>query len=123
MEQMKDVVVLSKEKYEALKREAEAGKSKTGMTTSNKVLVVLAVLTVVFIAVMVAVFCAFQTVPDTLIAGVFALIGGECGVLGWIKTTKEKRQERAWQQQDRKQEREELALAAQNQPAQSPDDV
>lgn len=116
MEQLKDVVVLPKGEYEALKRAAESGKPKSRMNTSTKALIVLAIITVIFIAVMVAVFCAYRSVPDTLVAGFFALIGGECGVLGWIKTTKERRQERAWQQEDRERQREELALAVQNPP-------
>lgn len=29
-------------------------------------------------------------IPDTLCQCVFALLGGECGVMGWIKTNKDK---------------------------------
>ena len=45
---------------------------------------------VVFIVVMIAVFLRMGAVPDTLIVSVFAFFGLECGVMGWIKTTKTK---------------------------------
>ena len=45
-------------------------------------------------------------IPDTLCQCVFALLGGECGVMGWIKTTKDKQQDRKWQKQDEKEGRE-----------------
>ena len=40
-------------------------------------------------------------IPDTLCQCVFALLGGECGVMGWIKTTKDKQQDRKWAEEDR----------------------
>ena len=51
--------------------------------------------------------------PDTLITCVFATLGGECGILGWIKTTKEKKQDRRWQLADMRREKEEAERIAQ----------
>lgn len=36
----------------------------------------------------------------TLTTCVFAALGGECGVMGWIKTTKTRQQERKWSKED-----------------------
>ena len=35
---------------------------------------------------------------------VFAALGGECGAMAWIKTTKDRRTERVWQLQDQARE-------------------
>lgn len=45
----------------------------------------------------------YQTggIPDTLCTCVFAICGGECGVMGWIKTTKERQRERQYELEDR----------------------
>lgn len=51
--------------------------------------------------------------PDTLVTCVFATLGGECGILGWIKTNKDKRQDRRWQREDMKREREAMEQAMQ----------
>lgn len=51
--------------------------------------------------------------PDTLVTCVFATLGGECGILGWIKTNKDKRQDRRWQREDMKREREAMEQAVQ----------
>ena len=55
----------------------------------------------------------YGSVPDTLITCVFATLGGECGILGWIKTTKEKKQDRRWQLADMRREKEEAERIAQ----------
>lgn len=47
-------------------------------------------------------------VPDTLVNCVFVALAGECGIMGWIKTSKEKNKDRRWQLEDRKRERENL---------------
>ena len=47
-------------------------------------------------------------VPDTLVNCVFAALAGECGIMGWIKTSKEKNKDRKWILEDRKQEKEDL---------------
>lgn len=65
-------------------------------------LVMVLALTVAFIIAMIVLFAKYQCVPDTLITGFFALVGGECGVLGWIKASKERKRERRYELEDRK---------------------
>ena len=45
-------------------------------------------------------FKQYGMVPDTLVTCAFAALTGECGVMGWIKTSKVKHQERRWQKED-----------------------
>lgn len=69
------------------------------------VLIVIAVTLVIFTTAMIITFCMFQSVPDTLITCVFAAATGECGVMGWIKTTKERQETRKWELEDREAEK------------------
>lgn len=64
-------------------------------------LLAILITTLIFIAVMTATFWRFQAVPDSLVAGFFAMVGGECGILGWIKSSKERRRERGYELEDR----------------------
>ena len=66
----------------------------------NIILVVLAVALVAFTWEMIELFKQYGMVPDTLVTCVFAALTGECGVMGWIKTSKVKHQERRWQKED-----------------------
>lgn len=73
--------------------------------TPNKIDIFLAsifVLTVAFIVAMIVLFAMYQCVPDSLIAGFFGFVGGECGIMGWIKTAKERKRERRYEIEDRK---------------------
>lgn len=72
------------------------------MKTLDIVLVIVGILLVFFTIAMIFVFCYTGSVPDTLITCFFATLGGECGICGWIKTTKERTQERQWQLEDEK---------------------
>lgn len=40
---------------------------------------------------------------------VFATLGGECGIMGWIKTTKDRNRERKWEQEDKQEAKAEAA--------------
>ena len=51
---------------------------------------------------MILLFEKYGSVPDTLITCVFAALAGECGIMGWIKTTKEKNKDREWFLEDEK---------------------
>lgn len=75
--------------------------------TMDVVLVFVAIALVVFTAVMIGLFKEQGSIPDTLCTCVFAALGGECGAMAWIKTTKEKKQDRAWTLEDRAQEKKE----------------
>lgn len=68
----------------------------------DRILLLLGLFLLAFIVTMIVVFVFCGSVPDSLIAGVFALCGGECGVMGWIKNRKEQLQSRKWELEDRK---------------------
>lgn len=77
---------------------------KKKLGTMDIVLVVIAVFLLVFVAVMTWLYYKTGGIPDTLCTGVFAICGGECGIMGWIKTTKERHRERQYELEDREQE-------------------
>ena len=60
------------------------------MKTSNVVLIIIGTLTIIFTIVMIVLFWTHYSVPDTLITCWFGAVAGECGFLGWIKTSKVK---------------------------------
>lgn len=70
----------------------------------NLILILIGVALLSFTAVMIWLFITAGSIPDTLVTCVFAVLGGECGVMGWIKTAKEKAKDRAWAQEDKKEE-------------------
>lgn len=72
----------------------------SGVGTMNVILLVCGVILVLFTLEMIDLFKQYGMVPDTLITCVFAALTGECGVMGWIKTSKVKHQERRWQKED-----------------------
>lgn len=74
---------------------------KKNLRTMDIVLIFIALMLLVFVAVMVLLYCHTGGIPDTLCTCVFAACGGECGVMGWIKTTKERQRDRKYELQDR----------------------
>lgn len=81
---------------------AKEKKPKVG--TMDIILVVIAVMLVTFTVEMIRIYRETGAIPDTLCTCVFATLGGECGAMAWIKTTKERRIEREWQLQDQARE-------------------
>lgn len=79
-------------------------KEKNKAGTMNVVLVVIGIFLIAFIVVMLALYYLTGGIPDTLCTCVFAICGGECGIMGWIKTTKEKNQDRKFTLEDREYE-------------------
>nr|WP_325304903.1 hypothetical protein [uncultured Dysosmobacter sp.] len=75
------------------RRVAEAGKKKMG--TMDKVLVLEGVILVAYTVAALAVFWHTGGEPSTLTACVFGVCGLENGVMGWIKTNKDKAAEAA----------------------------
>ena len=73
--------------------------------TMDIILVVLGIALAIFTVAMIALFCLYQSTPDTLIGCVFAAITGECGIMGWIKNNKERQETRRWELEDRKAEK------------------
>lgn len=65
------------------------------------VLIFVGIALVVFTVEMIRIYREFGTEPTTLEVSVYGLLGGECGIMGWIKTTKERYRERKWQQEDK----------------------
>lgn len=76
-------------------------KKKPSVNKIDKMLALLFLTVLIFIAAMTRVFCVYGAVPDSLVVGFFAMSGGECGVLGWIKQSKERRRERQYELEDR----------------------
>ena len=69
--------------------------------TMNLILVIIGVTLLVFTVSMIHLFKVYGAIPDTLVTCVFATLGGECGVMGWIKTSKDRIKERTMELQDR----------------------
>lgn len=62
--------------------------------TMDFILIMIAVFLLIFVGIMLVLYVRTGGIPDTLCTCVFGACGGECGVMGWIKTTKEKQKER-----------------------------
>lgn len=77
---------------------------KRQIRTMDVVLVIIAVFLLVFIGIMLWMYYLTGGIPDTLCTCVFTVCGGECGVMGWIKTTKERYQDRKNELEDREHE-------------------
>jgi hypothetical protein len=79
------------------------GKKKpTGIM--DRILVLIAVLLIAFSMAMIVIYIKTGGIPDTLCTCVFSVCGGECGVMGWIKTNKDKQRDREDELEDRKNE-------------------
>jgi len=70
--------------------------------TLNIVLICVGLFFVWFNYQMLEIFKLCGAIPETYACAVIAAIIGECGICGWIKTTKEKRMQREWDKEDRK---------------------
>lgn len=81
--------------------DTEKPSQKSSIGTMNVILIIVGVSLLAFTVAMIQLFREYGAVPDTLITCVFAALGGECGVMGWIKTTKERNKERKWEQEDK----------------------
>ncbi|MCD7805669.1 MAG: hypothetical protein LUH03_11120 [Oscillospiraceae bacterium] len=88
---------------------------KSGLGTMDIILIIVGASLLCFTVCMIYLFTVYGSIPDTLCSCVFAALGGECGIMGWIKTTKDKRRDREWQKADE-------AEARQNAKADSPGD-
>ncbi len=75
-------------------------KNKT--RTMDIILVLIAIALLAFTIVMIHLFKETGSVPDTLVTCVFTVLGGECGAMAWIKTTKERTKEREWSVEDQR---------------------
>ena len=89
-----------KRKKKKKPEEQPAKDAKPKINKMDIILIIIAVTLFVFTVKMISLFEQYQSVPDTLITAVFAVCGGECGVMGWIKTNNERYRERQWQLED-----------------------
>ena len=74
------------------------------MKTMDVILIIVGAALAAFTVLMVVIYCVTGGIPDTLCTCVFAALGGECGVMGWIKTTKERMRERQYELEDKQNE-------------------
>lgn len=79
-------------------------KKKKKIKTMDVILVVIAVALLLFTVEMILLYRETGAIPDTLCACVFTALGGECGAMAWIKTTKERQKDRKWQVEDQDRE-------------------
>lgn len=94
--------------------EPQMNAKKKGVKTMDLILVIIGVSLVWFTHRMLTLYETTGGIPDTLCQCVFALLGGECGVMGWIKTTKDKQQDRKWAEEDRQRMEREAQQPAQD---------
>lgn len=90
-------------KRETAKKRSRSERKRMG--TMNLILIIMFLCLTSFTITMIWLFTMFGSVPDTLITCVFTALAGECGIMGWIKTTKERTRERKWEKQDQREAR------------------
>lgn len=72
--------------------------------TLNLVLILVGTFFVWFNWQMILTFRMYGSMPETYACAVVAATIGECGICGWIRTNKDKRQDREWQKNDLKEQ-------------------
>lgn len=85
---------------------------KSSLGVMDIILIIVGISILLFTVAMIKLFREYGAVPDTLVTCVFATLGGECGIMGWIKTTKDRNKERKWEVEDKQEAKKE----AQEQP-------
>ena len=95
------------------KNENAKKSSRKSIGTMNIILIIVGIFLVLFTLKMISLFETYGMVPDTLINCVFVALAGECGIMGWIKTSKEKNKDRRWLLEDREQEKQDIWAAPQ----------
>lgn len=79
--------------------------SRKKKKTFNKMdffLLVDLLLIIIFTGIMIWLYLQSYAIPDTLCTCVFGVLGGELGIMGWIKSNKEKAEARKQELEDRK---------------------
>lgn len=80
-------------------------RAKKRIRTMDLILIFIGVVLVAFTIDMRSLYRATGAIPDTLCTCVFGLLGGECGAMAWIRTTKERHRERSYELHDREDQR------------------
>lgn len=70
--------------------------------TLNIVLICVGLFFVWFNCQMLEMFKLVGSIPETYACAVIAATIGECGICGWIRTNKDKKQSRDWEKEDQK---------------------
>lgn len=104
IEKLKKENRLLREQNRELRRKIRKLKKAARLGKMDVILIFVAITLLVFTVVMIYLYRETGAIPDQLCICVFAVLGGECGAMAWIKTTKERRTEREWQLQDREHE-------------------
>ena len=78
---------------------------KRALKTMDLILVLVFTILVAFTVTMIVLFTRYGQTPDTLITCVFGALAGECGIMGWIKTSKVRHEDRQWMKEDREEAR------------------
>lgn len=81
-------------------------RSRNRLGVMDIILIVVGISLLAFTVTMIGIYRECGGVPDTLVTCVFATLGGECGIMGWIKTTKDRNKERRWEQDDKREAQE-----------------
>lgn len=74
--------------------------SKIG--TLNLILIIVGAFFVWFNFQMLDIYRQYAAIPETYACAVIAATIGECGICGWIRTNKDRKQERKWEKEDQK---------------------
>lgn len=59
-------------------------------------------LIIIFTGIMIYLYVTTLSIPDTLCVSVFGVLGGELGIMGWIKSNKDKAETRKQELADRR---------------------
>lgn len=70
--------------------------------TLNLILIIVGAFFVWFNFQMLDIYRQYAAIPETYACAVIAATIGECGICGWIRTNKDRRQERKWEKEDQK---------------------
>lgn len=90
--------------WRKMKRRRGKAKPRREIRTMDVILVIIALALVAFTVEMIRIFRETGMIPDTLCTCVFAALGGECGAMAWIKTSKDRKLERKWIREDQDRE-------------------
>lgn len=74
--------------------------------TMDRILILLGITVLIFTGIMIYLYITTGAIPDTLCTCFFVACTGECGCMGWIKSTKEKYREHKWQEEQENKQRE-----------------
>lgn len=87
------------------KRKEKLKKAASRIGTLNLILILVGAFFVWFNWQMLGIFREYGSIPETYACAVIAATIGECGICGWIRTTKDRKRERKWEQEEKQAEK------------------